>query len=68
MRVVEPDQPVAVRVVQGEGVAQTMRALRRRRAPLDLELQPITLFEVLDTAIKPQQEFKCVLVRNQLPL
>jgi hypothetical protein len=68
MRIVEPDQPIAVRVMQGEGVAQTVRTLRRRLAPFDLELQPIALFEVVDAAIKPQQELKCVLVRNRPPL
>ena len=67
MRIVEPDQPIAVLVVQGEGVAQTMRARRRRLAPLDLELQPIALFEVVDAAIKPQQELKCVFVGNRSP-
>jgi hypothetical protein len=68
MRIVEPQQPVAVRVVQSEGVAQTVGAFRRWLTPLDLELQPITLFEVVDAAIKPQQELKCMRVGNRPPL
>ena len=38
--IVEADQPIAVRAVQRERVAQSMRAFRRRLAPLDLEFQP----------------------------
>jgi hypothetical protein len=62
MSVVEPHQLRAVRRVQREGVAQPMRPLRRRRYPLDLELEPVALFEVMDTAIEGQQELERMLL------
>jgi anti-sigma-K factor RskA len=65
MCVVESDQPVAARIMQGEGVAQTVRTFRRWLASLDLEFQPVALFQVMDAAIEPKQEFKRVLVRNR---
>jgi hypothetical protein len=38
VRVIEAQQPLAIRGVQGEGIPQTMRTLRRRRSAFDLEL------------------------------
>jgi hypothetical protein len=35
-----------------------MRALLGRRYPLDLELDPVALFEMMDAPIERQQEFK----------
>ncbi len=39
-----------------------MRSLRRRRYPLDLELEPVALFEVMDTAIEGQEELESMLL------
>jgi hypothetical protein len=53
--VVEPDKPLAVGVMQGECVAQPVWSPGRRRHALDLEFQPITLFEMVDAAIEPER-------------
>lgn len=62
--IVEADQPIAVRVVQRERIAHSVRTFWRRRNPFDLELQPIALFEMMNASIKGQQNLKCVLIRN----
>jgi len=60
--IVETNQPIAVRIVQRERVAQPMRTFLRRHDPLDLEFQPVAVFEMMNAAIKRQQKLQCVLV------
>jgi hypothetical protein len=67
MRIVEPDQPVAVGAMQRQRIAQTMWPFRCRPRALDLEFHPIALFKVMDAAIECEQEFKRVLVGNGVP-
>ncbi len=62
MSVVEPHQSLAVGPVQSQGVAQSVWPLRRRFYPLDLELEPVALFKVMNTAIESQQELECMLI------
>lgn len=64
VRVVEPDKPVPVGIMQAEGVAQSVRTLRRRLRARNLKFEPITLFEVMHAAVKRQQKLKRVLVRD----
>jgi hypothetical protein len=66
MGIIEPHEPPSVWVMQGQSVAQPMRPLRRWLGAFELEFQPIALVEVVDAAIKRQQEFKCMLVRNSV--
>ena len=65
--IVETDQPRSVRIVQGEGVAQSMGTLRRRLHAPDLEFEPIALFEMMHAAIERQQKFERVFVGNGAP-
>jgi len=67
MRVVETHQTIAVRIMQGKRVTQAMRSLRRRGNAFNLELKPVASFEMMDAAIKRQQEFQCMLVRDGRP-
>ena len=67
VRIVEPDKPFSVRIVQREGVAQPVRALRRRCHAAKLEFEPVAPFEVMDAAIKRQQKFKRVFVGYSAP-
>jgi len=60
MGVVEADQPRAIGRVQRERVGQTVRAFLGRLDALDLELDPVALFEMMDAAIESQQELKSV--------
>ena len=62
--IVKADQAIAVRIVQRERIAQSVRPFRRQLRPPGLEFQPITLSEVMNSAIKPQQEVECMFVGN----
>ena len=62
--IVKADQPIAVRIVQRERIAQSVRPFRRRLRPPGLEFQPVALLEVMNAAIKPQQEVECMFVGN----
>jgi hypothetical protein len=64
--VVEAHQALAVGGMQGEGIGQAVRTLRRWRSAFDLELQPIAVSEVADAPIERQQIFECVPVGNWL--
>ena len=61
--IVETDEAPAGWIVQSEGIAQSVRPFRRRLRPLDLELEPIALFEMVYAAVERQEEFQCMLVR-----
>ena len=65
MRVVETDQPYALRIVQCERIAEPVRPLCRWRDALELELEPVALFEVMNAPIERQEEFERVFVRSQ---
>ena len=67
MCVVKTHQTIPIGIVQRERIAQPMRSLWRRFRPLDLEFQPVALFEVVNAAIKAEQKLKCVFVRNGHP-
>jgi hypothetical protein len=43
-----------------------MRPLSRRIDASDLEFQPVALFEIVNTAIEGEQEFKRVILRNSI--
>ena len=62
MSIVESHQSVALGIMQGEGVAQPMRSLRRCFHALDFEFQPIAPLEMMDATIEPQQELERVFV------
>nr|WP_294505857.1 hypothetical protein [uncultured Rhodopila sp.] len=64
MSIVEAHQPAALGVMQGEGIAQAVRPLGGCCAALDLEFEPVSLFEMVNAAIKRQQELKGVFVGN----
>jgi hypothetical protein len=68
VRIVEPDQAVAVRVVERQCVTQPIRPFGRRLCPFELEFHPITLRKKVDAPVEAQQEFQCVLVGNGIPL
>ena len=65
--IVETDKPLPFRVVQGEGVAQSVGAFRRRLHARNLEFEPIAFFEMVDAAIERQQKFKRVFVGYRTP-
>ena len=67
MGVVESHQPPALAIMQGERVTQTVRPLRCWRCAFDLEFQPMSLPEMMDAAVKAQQEFQCMVLRQGLP-
>jgi hypothetical protein len=52
MGVVEADQPRAIRCVQRERVGQAVRPLTACFDTLDLELDPVAFFEVMNTPIE----------------
>ena len=52
--VVETDQPCAVRRMERERISQSMRPILTLLDPLDLELDPVPLFEVVDAPIEGQ--------------
>jgi hypothetical protein len=60
MRVVEPDQPGAVRRMQCERVRQAVWPLLGCLDALDLELEPVALFEMMDAPIEREQELQPV--------
>lgn len=60
MRVVETDQPVALRVVQRQGISQAVRAFRRWVRSPDFEFYPIASLELVNTSIEAQQELERV--------
>ncbi len=62
MGVIEPYKPIAVTIMQGEGIAQTVRTLRSRRYTSNLEFEPVALFKMMDAAIERQQKLKRVFV------
>jgi hypothetical protein len=62
--IVKTGQPIAIGIVQRERIAQSVRPFRRRLRPPGLEFQPITLLEVMNAAIEPQQKVECLFVGN----
>ena len=46
--------------MEGERIGQAMRPILCRRNAFDLELDPIAIFEVMDTPIEGKEEFKAV--------
>ena len=46
--IVEPDQTLALRAMQGERVVDAMRLLRRHRHPRDDEADPMAAFRIDD--------------------
>jgi hypothetical protein len=54
--IVETDQPGALRIMQGEGVAQPVRSLRGRGRAPDLELEPVSALEMMNAPVERQQE------------
>ncbi len=67
MSVIEPQEPRSLWVVQRKSVAQAVGTFRGRLHPLDLELEPIALFEMVDAPVEAQQKFKRVFVGNGTP-
>jgi hypothetical protein len=61
MGVIEADQPRAIRSMQRERVRQSVRALLDVVGALDLELDPIAFFEMMDASIEGQQELKPII-------
>ena len=64
MRIVKSHQPSPVQLMQSERVVQTMRSLRSRRHTLDLELQPVALFKMMNAHVERKQVFESVFVGN----
>jgi hypothetical protein len=60
MRVVEPDQPGTVRRMQRERVRQAVWSLLGCLDALDLKLEPVALFEMMDAPIEREQELEPV--------
>lgn len=56
VRVVEADQPLAVRAMKCEGVIEPVRLLWRYRYPPDDELNPMTALRVDDERLPVQIE------------
>ena len=67
MRVVKTEESISVGVMQRECVAQPVWPRRSRNHSLDLELEPMALFKMMDATIKTQKEFKRVFVRYGAP-
>src|SRR5436309_2394449 len=61
MSVIEANEPRAIRCMQCEGIGEAMRPRSRRLDALDLELDPVALFELVDTPIESQQKLKAVI-------
>ena len=61
MRIVEADEPLAIRCMQRERVGQAMRPLPRRVDASDRETDPIPAFEMMNVAIEGQEELKTVI-------
>ena len=66
--VVEPDQPLAIRIVQCERIAQAMRPLPGRLRPLDLELDPIPALKQMPPPVEGQQELQRVVGSGAQPI
>ena len=66
--IVEPKQAISLRVVQRKGVAQSVAPFRRRRNAGNLELNPITAFEMVNATVECQKKFESVFVRNSAPV
>ena len=60
VRIVESDESRAVWRVQRERVRQAVWSLAGRLDTSDLELDPVALFEMVNTSIESQQELKAV--------
>jgi hypothetical protein len=58
VRVVEPDEPRAVRCVQREGIGQAVWPLRRCRDAPDFKLEPVALFKMMNTAVECEQKLE----------
>ena len=58
MGVVEADQSRAVGRMEGERIGQSMRPILTRLNLLDLELDPVTFFEMMDVPIEGEQELE----------
>jgi len=58
MRVVEPDQPGTVRRMQRERIRQAVWSLLGNLDPLDLELEPVAFFKMMDAPIEREQELE----------
>jgi hypothetical protein len=61
MRVVEPDQPGTVRRMQRERVRPAVWPLLGCLDALDLELEPVAFFKMMDAPIEREQELEPVL-------
>jgi hypothetical protein len=62
MGVIEPDQPCAIGGMQRERIGQAVWTPLAGFDSLDLELDPIALFETVNASIKSQQEYKSIFV------
>jgi len=63
VRVIESDQPGAVRRVQRERVTEAMRPLRRRLHALDFEFEPVSPFQMMNAPVERQQELETIVRR-----
>jgi hypothetical protein len=61
MRVVEADQPGTVRRVQRERIRQAVWSLLGCLDALDLKLEPVAFFKMMDAPIEREQELEPVL-------
>ena len=61
MRIVEPDEPRAVRRMQRERIRNSVRPIRRRLDADDLKSERITALKVVNAAVECEQELKGVL-------
>jgi len=58
VRIVETDQPPTIRSVQRERVRESVRSVPPCLDTPDLELDPVALFEMVDTPVEGQQKLK----------
>jgi hypothetical protein len=67
MGIVEADEPLAVRAVQGQRIVETVRLLRRDGDPPDDEANPMTAGRVDDQhlAVEVEQDIKGRIARRQ---
>lgn len=64
--IIKAQDAPAGRIMQRKRIPQSMRPFPRWDDPLDFELQPETLFQVMNSAIKRQGKFQGVLVSGRL--
>jgi hypothetical protein len=64
MGIVEAHEPATSRIVKRERISKAVRLREAGVDPPDLELQPVSFFQVVNAAVERQEEFEGMIVRH----